>query len=540
MNWKFILLLVLLLAFFLRFYQLGDVPYGTPDDETSYIYNAYSIWHTGKSIEGTTYPLSFNAHSSQSPVEVYLTAPIVGIIDISLFSGRLLSALLGFGSVFILFLITDYLFKNKWIGVLSAFLFAVSPWAIQLQRGLWDINFSSFFYLLAIYIFIANIKSNRYLWSIIPFLLGFYSYHGTKVYFVFLIPVLIFMFRKELLRKKKQLFIFIFAALLIVGSFLFVTKTQNVTRQTDVSLFGNKMVSEVVNWEREKSTAPDEVRSLFSNKPLYYFRIIREHYLEVFSTNFLFLYGEVGSGAQIHNVFNRGVLYIIELPLLLFGLVKLWFWRDKLTRNLILALLVIAPMPSAVTIDRNFINRDYMLLPMLLIIISLGIYYFLVMVQKVNKNYKFVTLSLFVVFYSFFIADFFYQYYFRWTVYGAESWGASNRDVVNYINDNKNKYSNVYVVNTSNKNFLLQYATFSKTHPAIVQENWNNKEIKIENITMMEDCFNGGSGDTRNFLPNNTLLISSEMKCHYRNKPSLKIVNRGESLHTIWNIYVNK
>lgn len=538
-NWKFVLFLVLFIALFLRLYQLGDIPYGTPDDETSYIYNAYSIWHTGKSIEGTALPLSFNAHSSQSPVEVYLTAPIVGIMGISLFYGRLLSALFGFGSVFLLFLITDYLFKNKPIGILSAFLFAVSPWALQLQRGLWDINFSSFFYLLALYIFIVNIKSSKYLWSLIPFLLGFYSYHGTKVYFVFLIPLLIFMYRKELLARKIQLSIFIFVTALIVSSFFLIAKYQNVTRQAEVSLFESKSAAENVNWEREKNTAPWLTRSLFSNKLLYYFRVVREHYLEAFSTNFLFLYGEVGNASQIDNIFFRGVLYIIDLPLLLIGLSQLWKLKNKFNRNFLLALLAISPIPSAITVDTNFVNRDFMLLPILLIIISMGICYLVKGIWKLNKHYKIIALSVFVVCYSFLIADYFYQYYFRWTVYGAETWGASDRDVVKYINDNKNLYSNIYVVNTSNKNFFLQYATFSKTDPAIVQKNWNNKKIKIDNITMMQDCLHNGTGDTRNFLPKNTLFISSEMKCHYSNSPFLKITDRGEVLHTIWNIYTN-
>ena len=208
LNWKVAFLLVIFLASFLRLYNLGNVPYGTTDDETSYIYNSYSVWNTGKDINGNLLPLSFNAHSSQSPVEVYLTAPFVGILGLSLFSGRLLPALFGIGSVIVLFLLADYLFKNKWIGILSALLLSISPWALQVNRGFWDIDFSSFFFLLGIYIFVVNIKSRKFLWSLIPFVLGFYSYHATKVFFIFLIPVLLFLFRSEILSKKKQLIIF--------------------------------------------------------------------------------------------------------------------------------------------------------------------------------------------------------------------------------------------------------------------------------------------------------------------------------------------
>ena len=153
-NWKFGLILIIFLAAFLRLWQLGNVPYGTPHDEASYIYNAYSIWHTGKDIEGRFLPLSFNAHSSQSPVEVYITAPFVGILGLSLFSARLPVAMIGMGSVILLFLLTDLLFRSKRIALVSALLLAISPWALQLGRGLWDADFALFFYLLGIYTFI--------------------------------------------------------------------------------------------------------------------------------------------------------------------------------------------------------------------------------------------------------------------------------------------------------------------------------------------------------------------------------------------------
>lgn len=165
LNWKSALILVIFLAAFLRIYQLGNVPYGTSDDETAYIYNAYSIWNTGKDITGKFLPLSFNAHSSESPTGIYLTAPFVGIMGLSLFSGRLPAALLGIGSVFLLFLIADYLFKNKWIGVLSAMLFAISPWALQLSRGFFDVDFASFFFLLGIYIYLKYKKQKVFMVS---------------------------------------------------------------------------------------------------------------------------------------------------------------------------------------------------------------------------------------------------------------------------------------------------------------------------------------------------------------------------------------
>jgi 4-amino-4-deoxy-L-arabinose transferase-like glycosyltransferase len=400
-GWKLLLLLIVLLAAFLRFYQLGNIPYGSTGDETAYIYNAYSIWNTGRDVMGNFLPLSFNFHSSESPVPIYLTAPFVGILGLNLFTARFLSSLLGVGSVFILFLLASYLFKNKWLGIISAFTLSISTWALQIDRELWDVNFAKFFYLLGIYIFIKNIKTNKYIWSIIPFSLAFYSYHGTKIFFVFLIPLLIFLFRKELLLRKKALAIFLALVILLFSSFLLVVKFQGVVRQNEVYLVNDPKAAGQVNQEREKNTAPYIVKKILSNKPLYLLRVVRENYLEAFSTNFLFLYGETGVNTQMESIYFRGVFYIIELPLLLFGLYKLITAKNKLNRNLLLPLLLIAAFPSAITYDRNFVNRDVMMLPILVMIISFGTFSFLKYILKLKKSYKYIALIIFIGTYLF-------------------------------------------------------------------------------------------------------------------------------------------
>src|SRR5690242_18364453 len=121
---------ILVIAIAFRLFQLGTIPYGITNDNASYIYSAYSIWHTGKGIDGTFLPLSFNTDSSNSPVPIYLDAPFVGLMGVSPLSGRLPYALAGVGSVALLYGISLQLFKKKSIALLSAFVLAVSPWAI--------------------------------------------------------------------------------------------------------------------------------------------------------------------------------------------------------------------------------------------------------------------------------------------------------------------------------------------------------------------------------------------------------------------------
>lgn len=533
-NWKLGLIIVIFLAAFLRLWQLGNIPNGIPDDEASYIYNAYSIWNTGKDINGKFLPLSFNAHSSQSPVEVYLTAPFVGLLGINEFSGRLPSALLGIGSVILLFLLTDNLFKNKRIALISALLFSVSSWALQLQRGLWDADFALFFMLFGMYVFINNIRTRKFLWSLVPFLLAFYSYHAIKVYFIILIPVLIFFFRKELLIKKKETAIFLLGCLLIGISFLIVVKTQAVTRQAEVNIFNDKNAAVSVNWERDRNTAPWILRTIFSNKPLYFLRIMREDYLRAFSTEYLFLSGESGNSSAIVNIYFRGELYIIELPLLLLGVYFLLKNKEIPKRNLLLTLLLIGPIPSTITIDRNFVARDIMMLPILLIIIAYGLNYLLSKIGEYKHIYKYSFLTILIVAYSFLVSSYLYQYYYRWPIYGAEAWSTSSKDLVKYVAQVKGQYNDIYISKSANT-FLLQYAIFEKIDPRIIQKIWNDKPLKLYNITLLEGCINSDLNSPK------TLYISSAFDCVYKTTPpSLKIVDKGESQHVIWNIYENK
>lgn len=538
LNWKLTLILIILLASFLRLWQLGDVPSGIPDDEASYIYNSYSIWETGKDINGKFLPLSFNAHSSQSPVEVYLTAPFVGLLGLSEFSARLPSALLGIGSVFLLFLLTNHLFKSKKIALISAFLFTVSPWALQLQRGLWDADFGLFFMLAGIYFFVVNIHSRKFLWSLIPFLLAFYSYHALKVYFIFLIPVLLFFFKKELLKLKKTTLIFLLGCLIMLGSFWIITNTQLVTRQQEVSIFGNSTAASEVNLERKINIAPGLLRKIFNNKPLYLLRIMRENYLKAFSTEYLFLSGESGNSSQIVNIFFRGELYIIELPFLLLGLYVLIKNKNNFNRNFIFALLLISPLPSTFTTDRNFVARDIMMLPLILIVIACGLDYWLKIVCKYRIGIRNIVLTIFISIYAFLIFGYLYQYYFRWTVYGAESWGKSYKDLVNMVDSKKNNFKNIYISRNPNE-LLLQYAIFNRVDPQRVQNAWQKKPIQIDNLTLLKECINSSGGYVMDNLPKSTLYAATFIDCHSKDVPTEKILDYGEPLHVIWNIYEN-
>ncbi len=52
-----IFLIIIFVAFFLRFYKIADIPPGVNRDEASIGYTAYSLLNTGKDEYGRVFPL---------------------------------------------------------------------------------------------------------------------------------------------------------------------------------------------------------------------------------------------------------------------------------------------------------------------------------------------------------------------------------------------------------------------------------------------------------------------------------------------------
>src|SRR6185369_15376499 len=85
---------IILIAVFLRFYTLSEIPNGLYVDEAEIGYNAFSILQTGKDEFGKSFPLfirSINVYAP--PLYMYLTTIPIYFFGLSIFSVRFVSAL---------------------------------------------------------------------------------------------------------------------------------------------------------------------------------------------------------------------------------------------------------------------------------------------------------------------------------------------------------------------------------------------------------------------------------------------------------------
>lgn len=532
MRYRIIFIFIFLVAVLVRLYLLGAVPGGVTNDEATYIYSAYSIWKTGHDFAGKFLPLSFNFAYSYSPVPIYIIAPFVGLFGMNLFTGRLPFVLAGVGTVILVYFLAKIIFRRNDIALVAMAIAALSPWNLFFSRIAYEAGFALFFFLLAIVFFLRGAKKGNLFWSLIPFFLGFYSYHATKIFFFFFVPFLIWLYWQDLRNQKKSVAIFFLGFAAIWVSFFVVIKTQGINR-TDILLWNNPQASgRYVDWAREKSTAPFFLRTVFSNKPLYYVRVFRENYLEAFSPQFLFLYGETSGLAGLYGIMSHGVLYIIDLPLLLVGIYSLI--RAKAHRRsmlFVLGGLLLGPLPSAVGADRSYGVRSIMMQPFLIFIVAYGTY----SLGVGFKRYRRLLAGAFVILYAVFAASYVYEYFYRFPVYYAESWFGSTRDVIFLIDKNKDHYDHVIVANHGDP--LFQYGFFHRMDPTKLRTLLNQPYPRaIGNVSFVDECLE--TDDPVSLLPPKTLYLVPE-RCHKQTKPSFEIVDRGEPLRVIWKGYTS-
>ncbi len=198
------LILIVVLAAVLRFYQLDSNPPSLSWDEAAIGWNAKSMFHTRRDEYGTRLPLVFKSFGDyKAPLYIYLTAPVVGVLGLSPVSIRLVSVLAGITSVVVLYLLSKKLALDDKTALISSLLLTVTPWSVMLSRGAFEQNLSLLFILLFIYCFVCTFKKPIWLYASAFFLaLSLYTYHSPKIFSPLFLLALIVIYKKKLFTKK--------------------------------------------------------------------------------------------------------------------------------------------------------------------------------------------------------------------------------------------------------------------------------------------------------------------------------------------------
>lgn len=549
------LILVISIACVVRLLGIGSVPYGIANDEVSYIISGYEIASTGGyDISGKFLPLSVNLDSSLSPVPVYIISLFTKIFGLNYATARLPFALMGIGIVFLVYLIAKEILGSKSIGIASALVLSLSQWHILVTRTVWDVVPAQFFYLLGLLLFVKKVRKGNVLWSLPFFLLGFFSYHGTKVFFAFFVILLLSLFWKQMYIRKKESILFILGIFAIFLSFALVLKTQSVTRQEEI-IFTNKNVQDdakkTIEFERGKSSAPHRLALIESNKMTYYIQKMTANYLGAFSSQHLFTTGDIHPLVG-YGTFFKGVLYLLDIPFIILGIIyfieKAGFITGKQKEGshsegisfrkgvlLVIGCLLISPLPSTVAAGNSYLIRSFMIAPFLSILVGTGLSIFYKLTNGI-QIYKLGLRILVILFYIFFVTRFLYQYYYQLNSYGKEYWNGSSKMLSEYIIKNQSRFDNIIVANVEDK-VILQYALASRADPYELQRAWKkNWPLRLGRVIFKNSCYM--DSELFSLLPPHTLYIVPG-SCHEKLVSNGSISDSLEPLRTIWKFYEN-
>ncbi|MDD3532181.1 MAG: glycosyltransferase family 39 protein [Candidatus Shapirobacteria bacterium] len=446
----FYLLLILTLASFLRFFRLDRVPPSLNWDETAIAYNAYSILQTGKDEWGEPWPLlgfeSFGEY--KLPLFIYATIPGVWLFGLTEFGTRFMPALFGVIGVFLTYIFTKELFKNKALAFLSAFILAIDIWHLQITRAAFEAGLAQLFLLLSIFFLYRTQKKPYFLvWSFLFACLSVYTYNSSRI-FVPLFFAAVFLFNRGLfLKNKKALILAVLTAALFAWPLILNFKTPIIQGRYDlISIQGDPGFVLRINDARGhlwQAGWPDPLARLIHNKATHYFFVFGKNYLAHFSPNFLFVEGAEHTQQSIPGL---GQFMIIFAPFLAWGafLLSKKLVREKsLPAWLLFAQILVSPVAAATTMNSiPHALRTFCALPAWQIIIAYGLWDCW---QRVGKTkFKTTALGLFFLLLSLNFGYYLKQYYFVYPASRAKDWQYGHKEAVAFAWKNKNDYDKVF------------------------------------------------------------------------------------------------
>ena len=459
---KVFLICILVLAAFLRLYNLTALP-DINADEAAIGYNAYSILQTGKDEHGNPFPIHFQSFGDYKPgLYFYIVVPFVSILGLNDLAVRLPGAILGIGTVFLVWLLARRLFpKIGWFPEVAALFLAISPWHIHFSRGGWEVNAAGFFIIFGVWSFIKGLEEKKWFYaSIALFIASLYTYHAARIITPLLISVLFWVYREKLLWVKQKFVlqkkVLIWAA---VGIFLTIpllidfVGPAGLSRASGVGLFADEGPFWKANEQRgEHDNIHGKLAVFLHNRPLNYGIAFFENYAKHFDGKFLFF---LGDEIQRDKVPRFGQMYLIDLIFLLIGFI--FITRNFSRWKIIIAWLIFAPIPAALTFQSpHALRAQSMVIPLVMISAYGAVILFSWLSNHIKP--KLLLFSCYLVLITFLFWDF-TRYLHEYHVYMAKTYNFSSqygvKELVEYIKKDGEQFSQIIVTDRYDQPYIL-------------------------------------------------------------------------------------
>ncbi len=451
------LILVLVISLFIRLYSIDNLSlFG---DEIDVGYQAFSLLNTGRDYKGNFLPVYIQSLAeSRAPLLIYTTVPSIALFGLNEIGVRLPPIIFGILSIYFLYKLVLLLTNNYLLSSLTAFVLAVNPWHFHYSRTAFEVTLLLSLILAGTYFIYTyfNSSKNKFLYlSIVSFCLSFYTYNTANIFVPLIIAFIFFTnystFKSKLSAKSLIFSFFIFC--LFTGPILYqIFFGAAANRFNLISIFHNQnLIDQIVTKRTTFSATTPTIEAIFHNKPITWANEFFKNYLSSFSLPFLFIYGDQSNIR--HSVPGFGLVYLIFLPFLLYGLFKTSL-KDKLGA-LMFFWLTIAPVASSLTIGgANHATRLFLMVAPLTYFVSLGV------AKLINNKHLLARLSIIPLFLvlSFQMVGYYHEYFVHYPKDSFESWNRGYKELFSSLPKTSN---NIYISNAK-YNSLLPFTFYQK------------------------------------------------------------------------------
>jgi hypothetical protein len=396
---------IFIVGLIVRVWWLGEIPGGLNHDQTDVILIARSFLTKGEDPKGNKLPVALVKRQIEMGDDTLLSLFFVPTeaMELGLFGARFPLVVVNIISALLVGLLARNLHFGRRTSILAMGVFWISPWSIAFTRGDVQAPLAVMQLLIAINLLLRKKRGFLLFCS-----LTWMCYYGFRPLLIILVPALTILRAKYKMTTLGGWIMVVFIYILIVS---------NISNSTLHNRLSESNLGNLQRYATEvKSLRQSSVNSLFTplfiNKYTLLMRDLGKNYLSSFGTDFLVWHGDERA---VYRFENHGVMYFVELPLIVSGLIAG-------TNPTVWLLMILAPIGSVLSSsETSHIYRSSLLLPMLVILIAAGI----------NKLWRFKW--LFGIGYGVFFTRFLMFYFLQYPVLAGELTGVGERVVVNYL-----------------------------------------------------------------------------------------------------------
>ncbi len=379
------LIIILFIAFAVRFYHLSDVPPGIWLDESSIGYNAFSLSQTGQDEHGFFRPLFFKAFGEyKNPIYIYLTSFLIRLFGLSILTTRFMAVIFGVATVLLTYFVGKLFIKQNtyWI---PALLLACSQYHIIFSRIAYElISLPVLICLGLIFVYKEDKPYQNAIYAGIAFGLTIYSYAIAKLLTPILVSAVIIFKRNGRGQReiRRHLLTIVCAVLIAAPGIVFSLRGPGMARYQQISIFNHRHQAYQVSLSK-----PDSFIRKNADKPLIVVPVLfAKNVMAHASFKYLFL---EGGHCIRHNISGYGIESRFHIPAFLIGLI--WLFRRREYVLLVWFFAAFIP-PSLALVDIPSETKSIGLVPVLQIIIAVGYATLFEGIKTIFKSRKFVDL----------------------------------------------------------------------------------------------------------------------------------------------------